>query len=294
VTAHRLEERALVFDGITRSYAVASDSPASGPLLLVFHGQGITPALMAEWTGLAERGPAAGFVTVFPNAVGYVWDDTGLGRVDGLDDGRFVTALVKELGAGQDSGDRDVVLVGLSNGATFAEHLARHGVVRVKGVALVAGTARVASRRTAVRPMQQCAVLCVAGTADPNVPYAGGRASGVTGWMARRRPSKHLLHGEGRDSVGLETLAADWVDLNDCGPTIETSSITVESGDLPVEKVAWPCRDGRQVVLYRIVGGGHGWPGGPQYAPRFMIGRISRSFDATTAVVDFARDLVQE
>jgi polyhydroxybutyrate depolymerase len=41
------------------------------------------------------------------------------------------------------------------------------------------------------------------------------------------------------------------------------------------------------VVLYRIDGGGHTWPNGRQYAPRFLVGRTTRDVDGTRAIFDF-------
>jgi poly(3-hydroxybutyrate) depolymerase len=55
---------------------------------------GLDGRVMATWTGLAARGPEAGFTTVFPDAVSEVWDDAGRGRPDGVDDAAFVRALV--------------------------------------------------------------------------------------------------------------------------------------------------------------------------------------------------------
>lgn len=286
-----LTDRTIVLRGVKRSYGVATGSPSNGPLLLVFHGLGINGAVMAAWTGLARRGPAAGFITAFPNGVNEFWDDTGLNRADAVDDPAFVTALIDELAGITTRADPEVVLVGLSNGASFVENLARHGLVKARGIALVAGTARVVSRRRAPIPEQRCGVLLIAGTADPNVPYQGGRASGLTGWIARRRMRGRLLHTEGRESVAPERTAADWALANGCGPQPETRP-TASGGDLPVEKLVWSCPSGLPVTLYRIVGGGHGWPGGPQYVPRFLIGRISRTFDATGAVLEFAREVI--
>jgi polyhydroxybutyrate depolymerase len=40
------------------------------------------------------------------------------------------------------------------------------------------------------------------------------------------------------------------------------------------------------VVLYRIEGGGHGWPGGPQYLQARIIGPIPRHLDATGILLD--------
>jgi polyhydroxybutyrate depolymerase len=36
-----------------------------------------------------------------------------------------------------------------------------------------------------------------------------------------------------------------------------------------------------------VDGGGHTWPGGPQYLPRAMIGPTSGQFDASTTIWDF-------
>jgi polyhydroxybutyrate depolymerase len=47
------------------------------------------------------------------------------------------------------------------------------------------------------------------------------------------------------------------------------------------------CRDGAEVVLYSIRGGGHTWPGGPQYLPAFIIGKTSRQIDATSVIWSF-------
>jgi len=44
---------------------------------------------------------------------------------------------------------------------------------------------------------------------------------------------------------------------------------------------------GPRVVLVTIDGGGHTWPGGPQYLPRFMIGRVCRDLDASDLIWDF-------
>jgi polyhydroxybutyrate depolymerase len=287
-----LEPRSIQVQGIERSFAVARGAPPSAPLLLVLHGLGINGTVMAAWTGLARRGPAAGFATVFPDGLNEMWDDTGFGRSDGIDDAGFISALIESLtGDGTVRGDH-VFLVGLSNGATFVEHLARHGVVKARGIVLVAGTSRVVSRTTAMRPVQECAVLCIAGTADPNVPYGGGRASGLPGLIARRRMRRSLLRADGRESVGAERICADWALANRCGQVSAIDALTANAADMPVERLTWSAPGRLPVVLYRILGGGHGWPGGPQYVPRFLVGRISKTFDATGVALDFARSLL--
>lgn len=286
-----LERRSIRVQGTERHFAVARGAPPSAPLLLVVHGMGINGTVMADWTGLARRGPADGFATVFPDGMHDLWDDTGFGRSDGIDDAGFICALIETL---TDDGTvrRDqTILVGLSNGTAFVEHLARHGVVKARGIVLVAGTSRAVSRATAVKPAQESAVLCIAGTADPIVPYRGGRASGLPGWISRRRRRRRLLRAEDRESVGPEVICTDWALVNGCEPEPVMDVLASSAGDAPVERLTWSAPGRPPVVLYRVVGGGHGWPGGPQYLPRLLIGRISKTFDATGVALDFARSL---
>jgi polyhydroxybutyrate depolymerase len=262
--------------------------------MVVLHGTGLTGLRMAEWTGLGDRGPEAGFATVFPDAVAEMWDDTGHGRADGLDDARFVAAIIERLVAEGEARRGPVFLVGLSNGAFFAERLARHGLVAVGGLALVAGTAREASRRLVPRPAKAAAVICFEGTADRLVPYTGGRARGPLGWTARRRARRLLTDEIGRDAVAAESLAADWAVADGCSLTPEVELLPAKPGDPKVHRLTWGAPGQLPVILYRIIGGGHGWPGGPQYMPAGLIGKVPRHLDATGIVLDFARATLRD
>jgi polyhydroxybutyrate depolymerase len=42
-----------------------------------------------------------------------------------------------------------------------------------------------------------------------------------------------------------------------------------------------------EVSLYLIDGGGHTWPGGPQYLPTSIVGNTTRAFDATETIIQF-------
>jgi len=42
-------------------------------------------------------------------------------------------------------------------------------------------------------------------------------------------------------------------------------------------------------VLYRVDGGGHGWPGGPQFLPAKLTGPVARSLDATGILLGMAQ-----
>jgi polyhydroxybutyrate depolymerase len=64
------------------------------------------------------------------------------------------------------------------------------------------------------------------------------------------------------------------------------SQLPVAAGDPPVTRLTWSAPGGPPVVLYRIEGGGHGWPGGPQFLPARAIGAIPRQLDATGILLE--------
>jgi polyhydroxybutyrate depolymerase len=68
-------------------------------------------------------------------------------------------------------------------------------------------------------------------------------------------------------------------------PTVTAEPDTVADGTR-VRRLAYAgCREGRDVVLYRIDGGGHTWPGGP--AVGRQVGRVTRDLHATPVMLDF-------
>ncbi len=45
--------------------------------------------------------------------------------------------------------------------------------------------------------------------------------------------------------------------------------------------------EGTEVVLVKVVGGGHTWPGGRQYLPRRLVGGVCRDINASEMILDF-------
>ena len=108
-----------------------------------------------------------------------------LARREGIDDVAFLQALVEHLrprGA--------VYAIGMSNGGFLAEHVARHGLLDLAGVVLVASSATTASRqdRPEPAPLRPLRFLAFHGTADPLVAYGGGPI-GPLGRLSGGRPS---------------------------------------------------------------------------------------------------------
>jgi polyhydroxybutyrate depolymerase len=278
----------MMIGEMERTFCSAVSHDAGGPLLVALHGAGSTGVGMAALTGLAERGPAAGCTVVFPDGRGRVWNDEraapSLARRSGVDDVGFIKRLVDRF-LEQRSGDVSAVYAtGISNGALMSEHLARHSLVDLAGIALVAGTAAVTSRDGAPIPLRGARVLMFEGTADPLIPYGGGPI-GPFGRMAARR-SQRTGRQPGRGiAAPAEQVAADWAAACSASPVPRVDRWE-PPGDLPVTRLAWSSARREEVVLYRVEGGGHTWPGGPQYLPASIIGPVARGLDATGIILD--------
>jgi polyhydroxybutyrate depolymerase len=289
-----LERGEIDVAGVRRSYWLARAPRWPGrpapPLLIALHGSGMSGRNMAWLTGLAKRGPAAGITVAFPDGWGEAWHPMRPPDAEPkLDDARFLLELATCLEGLGAASSWPVFLTGLSQGARYAEHVARHGQLPVTGLFLVAGTALECSRRLSPAPQLRVGMTLVIGTADPTTPFDGGALirRGLSGRVLRRRAAKH---GElpGEDIVvGAEALMINWAGANgvSTAPAIRELDLP---GDLPVTRKAWARPGAQPVTLYRVNGGGHGWPGGPQYLPSRVIGPISRHLDATGLLLDMA------
>ena len=130
----------------------------------------------------------------------------------------------------------------------------------------------------AFAPAAPVAVYAIQSTDDPLVPYHGGPL-GVDGGRKDR----------GR-ILGTIQAVELWRAHDGC-------EAEPARGDVPdrdprdrctVERVTWSGgRDGTAVRLDTIHGGGHTWPGGPQYLPRAIIGPVCRDYDAATDIWAF-------
>jgi polyhydroxybutyrate depolymerase len=284
-----VERGTLDVAGVERGYWLARAEAARGPLLMVLHGSGTSGQDIATlFSGLASRGPAAGVTAVFPDGWDGVWHIARPPAGEpALDDAAFLAAL-----AGQLAGPGiPLVLAGISNGGGFAEHVARYGLLPLAGLFLVAGTLREFSRQGCPVPRQKTAVTIMAGTADPLAPYCGGplAARGMVGRTLRRRAKRHGDLPAERRMAAVETVAGDWAAGNGIGGEPAVEQLPGAAGDPPVTRLTWAALGRPPVVLYRIEGGGHGWPGGPQFLPPRVVGPIPRHLDATGILLDMVR-----
>lgn len=53
----------------------------------------------------------------------------------------------------------------------------------------------------------------------------------------------------------------------------------------------YKCSSGTKVVLIKIKGGGHTWPGASQYLPKILVGTVCKDFNANDVIWEFFSSL---
>jgi polyhydroxybutyrate depolymerase len=265
--------------GLTRSYLVyrpqSAPTDAAPPVVLVFHGGGGSTRRMPRFTGFNTAADARAFVVVYPEGERRSWaDGRGMTTADraGVDDVAFTRALLDQLAQDDRIDPGRVYAVGISNGGFLTQRLGCELADRLTAVTTIAATmpGPLLERCHPARPVS---ALLMMGTDDPLVPFQGGA----------------VRVGAGGPASSLEAATRRWRELDRC-PAAPSSSASIDAVDdgTAIEIQTWAgCAGGAEVDQYVIGGGGHTWPGGPQYLPAFLIGTASREIDATAVVTDF-------
>lgn len=277
----RAQADELVVDGVTRTFAVhmpAGRAPATPvPLVLAFHGGGGAGRSMVGLTGFNRLSDRDGFIVAYPDARHRHWNDGRATIVEKNDDVGFVAALIDLLERRYPIDRHRIFAAGISNGGMFTARLACEMADRIAAVAIVAATMPqdLAPRCAPARPIS---VLQINGTEDPLMPYRGGTVGRVFGG------------GLGGRVLSVDETMALWARLDQCRPAAAPVALLpiAPSDGTKVRRIAYEgCAGKTDLVLYEIDGGGHAWPGGPQYFLRAVIGKASRQIDASAAITRF-------
>jgi polyhydroxybutyrate depolymerase len=121
-------------------------------------------------------------------------------------------------------------------------------------------------------PSRPISVMFMHGTKDPLVHIDGGT----------------ILRDRGHN-VSLAEASSFWRkwDQTSSKPAIEDLPDRAGDSTTVHRDVYKNGKRGTEVVVYTIEGGGHTWPGGPQYLPVFLVGKASKNLDATQVIWNF-------
>ena len=256
----------------------AGEPPEAGwPLVIAFHGGQSHPEMMRRFSGLDGYAADGRAVVAFPAGTGsreslLTWNAgncCGEARDDDVDDVQFARLLIDAIAARVALDATRIHATGMSNGGMMAYRIGAELADRIASIAPVAAPLALA----AIAPSRPVSVLHFHGTADQFTPFEGG-----VGRRSVTRVSHRAV------LAGLR----DWVAANGCPTDAVRDPIPCLDEELAIERLVWgPGRARSEVVLYRVDGGGHTWPG--RTPDSFFLGPSARSLDANAIIWAFFR-----
>jgi polyhydroxybutyrate depolymerase len=264
---------------LERSYRVhvpaTVDSRRPTPVVVAFHGGGANADNMVAFSGLDKKSEEAGFIVVYPNGTGRLkkmltfngGNCCGYAASNKVDDVEFTRKILDDLATAVNIDPKRVFATGMSNGGIMAYRLASELSDRVAAIAPVGGP----MGTDAVTPRRAVSVIHMHGTSDEFAPFRGGKGRGVSG----------------TDFQSVERSVQTWVKANGCAPEPVVTKVpdTVQDGTSVVRTTYGSCKDGAEVVLVAIEGGGHTWPG--REPGLRVLGKSTRNISANDLMWEF-------
>lgn len=270
----------LTVGDLNRSYLVHVppnyDSKKPTPVVLAFHGGGGNADSMVVFSGLNKKADAAGFIVVYPNGTGRL--ENRLLSFNGgnccsyamnnkIDDVEFTRKLLDDLAKSANIDPKRVFATGMSNGGIMSYLLASELSDRIAAIAPVGGPMGTET----CNPKRPVSVIHFHGTDDEHAPFKGGKGKGVSG----------------TEFYSVEHSIQAWVKANGCElePVVTKFTDTAKDGTTVTRKTYGGGKDGSEVVLVVIEGGGHTWPG---QEPRLKaLGKSTKNISANDLMWDF-------
>jgi len=220
------------------------------PLVILLHGYGASGALQDLYFGMTAVSDARGFLYAAPDGTvdadgKRFWNATDACcdlHATNVDDSTYVSSLIKQIEARFNVDPKRVFLVGHSNGAFMSHRMACDHADQIAAIASLAGA--MFSDVTRCAPSAPVSVLQIHGTADDTVSFDGGQIGGHT-------------------YPGAKTTISDWVTLDGCSTTADTSAPPLDldtrlaGSETTVTKYAAGCKAGGAAELWAITGGAH-------------------------------------
>ena len=244
-----LSTQSLMHDGLTREYLLYVPESYTGqvsvPVVLNFHGGGMSASAMMEWTSdMRQLSEEEGFILAYPE--GSPLDSGELhwnpippsaDSKSEADDFGFVTAMLDMLAEAHHIDADRVYATGYSNGAGMAYGLLCYLSDRIAAAAPVSGSMYF-EMSEGCQATQPKAVAVFNGTEDQARPYEG-----MPPWF-----------------LPVEDAVDFWVSHN--GLTAEAAIESFDTNGLTVERRLFSAEQGSSAVaLFKVIGGGHDWFG---------------------------------
>lgn len=256
------------------------------PLIFNFHGAGGRAAAQRDYTNMNALADTAGFAVAYPDGSGgflgrfHTWNAgpcCGAAKKDNVDDVTFVSALIDRLVMQVPVDAARVYATGLSNGAMLTYRLAAALPGKIAAIAPIAGIIAPPSDPPGKQPVP---IMHMHSENDPRALYKGG--------LGPRFPFTNIRTRH----VAVDATLAEWAARNGCSakPPVLQKTKRWQAPDgsrRTAARLAYQgCPKNGQVVLWRLTGAGHVWPGAKPYLTR-VLGPATQVIDANKTIWRF-------
>lgn len=262
----QMVEQQIKVNNIKRDFTTYLPANATEglPLVISLHGGFASPKSqfkLADFRTIADK---EHFIVVCP-ASKHGWQDGR--KVGDIDDVKFIDQLITYLVTTYHADINRIYVTGISKGGFMSARLACQLSNRIAAIAIVAATL---DSNEGYAPQYPMPMLFIHGTTDPIVPYKGGSLFG-------------------REIYSHPDIIKKWIAIDNCNPKPVVTNIPDKANDGTsiIKEEYTNALTGMQVIGYTVNNGGHTWPGGSQYLPRFLIGKTSKNLNACQAIWDF-------
>ena len=188
-------------NGVARTYILQLADTRPAPLVIVLHGNtqtGNDMVTRTSWPAVARR---EHFGVVFPDGLNRAWADlrpdtrrAGRAPPKGTDDVGFIVRLIEKFVADGSADPKRIYVTGVSNGGAMTMSVigARADLFAAAASVIFNITDDMAN---AIHPSRPVPMLMINGTADPLIPYEGGRGTSrfaVSGFWSDRKDVRFL------------------------------------------------------------------------------------------------------
>lgn len=283
--AGTFREATVVLSGQDRTFRifVPAQLERSTAIVFVFHGtqeSGHGAESIIDLTHFDRTAEANHFIAIFPEAYDGNWNDgreneMAQSYLRGIDDIGFVDKILEYTKNEYPVDRHRIFATGFSNGAIFCQYLAANRSAIFAAIAPVSGQLAFPFSKK-FHPKDSISVLEIHGTSDPVVPYDGGQ-----------------IKGDGGEVIGVEETIEYWARSDGCKSRYLQLPMpdSNQNDDCYPQKFLWA--DGKhdaEVILCRIVAGGHTWPGSTLPFYQFFLGNVCLDFNASQMIWQFFKN----
>lgn len=242
------------------------------PVVFIFHGGLGSPDNIEHLTKFSNKAEEEEFIAVYPYGTGAfdkklltwnTWDCCGYADKKNIDDVEFIKLVVKEVKEKYRVNDKMIYAAGLSNGGMMCYLLACEMSDQFAAVAPVAATMFDGG---VCNSSNELSMIIFNSLDDKHIPYEGGIGD------------ESIVKV---DKMAVEKVVEFWTNKFNCVFINKTEESNYHRINFINER-------GTEIVFYRMLKGGHTWPGGEKI--RTLADTPVKDVSATDLIWDFFKN----